>query len=149
MKAVLRRNSRSFRFFNLFDVHFSSKFSYFSVFWDGFERFFNGFCMVILVFFGSTSSMFIFRVNSRNCRWSGMVWRGFRMVFLVLFNSSTSSMCIFVGHSLPFCWVWDGLERVSHGNSRIFWVFNFFDVHFSCQLLYFPVLYLKTLHLWW
>ena len=128
MKAVLRRNSRSFRFFNFFDVHFSSKFSYFSVFWDGFERFFNGFCMVILVFFGSTSSMFIFRVNSRNCRWSGMVWRGFRMVFLVLFNSSTSSMCIFVGHSLPFCW----FGMVLNGFCMVILVFFGFSISSMC-----------------
>ena len=65
----------------------------------------NGFCMVILVLFSSsTSSMCIFRANSRTFHWSGMVLNRFCVVILVFFSSSTCLMCILRANSRTFRW---------------------------------------------
>ena len=118
-------NSRSFRLFNFFDVHFCGN----SRTCGLAAVVVYGFRVVVLVVSGSstslmcifraksrtfrwsgmvlndlssTSSMCIFRANSRTFRWSGMVLNGFCMVILVLFSSSTSSMCIFRGNYLVY-----------------------------------------------
>jgi len=50
--------------------------------------------------------------------------------------------------NVPFSWqfsyfslVWDGLERVLHGNHRAFQLFNFFNVPFSWQFSYFSLVW--------
>ena len=63
----------------------------------------RGFFVVILVVSGSsTSSMFIFRGNSRTFRVAQVVGCGFFVVILVVSGSSTSSILIFCGNSRAF-----------------------------------------------
>ena len=91
----------------------------------------NGFCMVILLLPGSsTSSMFIYRGNSRPFGVAAVDAYGFFVVILVVSGPSTSSMFIFPGNCPVF---WESDRRLTglRGNSRSFRLFNFFDVHFS------------------
>ena len=90
LKQVSRCNSRTFSALQLLRCSF---FVVILVLFVGLGWFFMV-CSIILVLFGSfgssTSSMFIFRGNSRTFCWSGMVSNGFSIIILVFFSSSTS-----------------------------------------------------------
>ena len=67
----------------------------------------HGFCQSVFIVSGSsTSSMFIFRGNSRTFRVSAVLLKGsktgFVSIFSYFFGSSTSSMFIFRGNSHTF-----------------------------------------------